>query len=42
LCHNAHADLVRKQQVLGSNPSVGSTPPYGEARPGPVKSQIVV
>jgi hypothetical protein len=26
LCHNAQADLVRKQQVLGSNPSVGSTP----------------
>ena len=27
LCHNAKADLLRKQQVLGSNPSVGSTPP---------------
>jgi hypothetical protein len=26
LCHNAQADLLRKQQVLGSNPSVGSTP----------------
>jgi hypothetical protein len=24
LGHNAQADLVRKQQVLGSNPSVGS------------------
>jgi hypothetical protein len=24
-CHNAYADLLRKQQVLGSNPSVGST-----------------
>ena len=30
LCHNAQADLLRKQQVLGSNPSVGSTPWIGE------------
>ena len=28
LCHNAKAELLRKQQVLGSNPSVGSTPPF--------------
>ena len=28
LCHNAQADPLRKQQVLGSNPSVGSTPPF--------------
>jgi hypothetical protein len=28
LCHNAQAELLRKQQVLGSNPSVGSTPPF--------------
>src|SRR3990170_2139764 len=28
LCHNAQADLLRKQQVLGSNPSVGSTPSF--------------
>ena len=27
-CHNAQADLLRKQQVLGSNPSVGSTPRF--------------
>ena len=26
LCHNAQADLLRKQQVLDSNPSVGSSP----------------
>ena len=26
--HNARADLLRKQQVLGSNPSVGSNPPF--------------
>ena len=25
LCHNASTDLLRKQQVLGSNPSVGSS-----------------
>jgi hypothetical protein len=28
LCHNAKADLLRNQQVLGSKPSVGSTPPF--------------
>jgi hypothetical protein len=28
LCHNAQADLLRKQQVLGSNPSVGSIPSF--------------
>jgi hypothetical protein len=28
LGHNAQADLLRKQQVLGSNPSVGSTPSF--------------
>jgi hypothetical protein len=26
LCHKAQAKLLRKQQVLGSNPRVGSTP----------------
>jgi hypothetical protein len=26
LGHNGYTDLFRKQQVLGSNPSVGSTP----------------
>jgi hypothetical protein len=31
LGHNAQADLLRKQQVLGSNPSVGSTPATGPA-----------
>src|SRR6266542_686842 len=38
LCHNAQADLVRKQQVLGSNPSVGSSPSPGtrqRSRRGP-------
>jgi hypothetical protein len=33
LGHNAQADLLRKQQVLGSNPSVGSTPLF-RAREG--------
>jgi hypothetical protein len=29
LRHNAQADLLRKQQVLGSNPSVGSNTRFG-------------
>jgi hypothetical protein len=34
LGHNAQADLLRKQQVLGSNPSVGSSSPSRSESPG--------